>query len=101
MPGLGCSVAVAVVVLLVLVTGGSRGKGILGALGLLVSGVITLASAAFTALCVWVGMKAHWTSDGPGMLFVMLGVVFGAIVTFGFGSLFLSRLSGGPPPPRQ
>jgi hypothetical protein len=40
-------------------------------------------------LLLWVGQKAHWTSDGPGMLLIMIGVVACGFIAFLFGNLTL------------
>lgn len=43
-----------------------------------------------------VGQRARWTSDGPGMLFVMLGVAGSALVAFAtLGGGLLGWLLGG------
>jgi hypothetical protein len=53
------------------------------ALRFLAGGASLLAAVAATAATVglfWLGQKNHWTSDGPGMLFVMIALVVCAIV---------------------
>lgn len=62
---------------------------ILRVLGRVITGLLTLASAALTVLLFYVGEKAHWTSDGPGMLAVMIGIVLFGFLAFLFGGLFL------------
>ena len=42
--------------------------------------LVAVASSAATVGLFWLGQKAHWTSDGPGMLFVMIALVVCAIV---------------------
>lgn len=42
--------------------------------------LVAIAATAATILLFWVGQRAHWTSDGPGMLFVMIALVVCAIV---------------------
>lgn len=42
--------------------------------------LIAIASTMGTTYLFWIGQKANWTSDGPGMLGVMIAVVVGAIV---------------------
>jgi hypothetical protein len=54
-----------------------------GALRLLGGGaalLVALAASAATLGLFWLGHKANWTSDGPGMLFVMIALVVCAIV---------------------
>jgi len=57
------------------------------------TGLITLASAAAAIALFIVGQKAHWTSDGPGMLLVMVGILFCGIFAFVFGGLFFSSFN--------
>ena len=47
--------------------------------------IIALASAAAAIGLIAVGQKAHWTSDGPGMLLIMLGIPICGIVAWFFG----------------
>jgi uncharacterized membrane protein len=62
--------------------GGSRGCS--GACAL----VVAVAATAATAFFVYVGNKNHWTSDGPGMLFIMLGVlVCGGVALSGWAAV--------------
>lgn len=42
--------------------------------------LIAIAATAATILLFWVGHRANWTSDGPGMLFLMIALVVCAIV---------------------
>ncbi len=42
--------------------------------------LVAIAATAATILLFWVGHRANWTSDGPGMLFVMIAIVVCAIV---------------------
>ena len=63
-------------------------------IGLLITGVMSLCAVAFTGLCLYVGNSAHWTGDGPGMLFVMMGVFVGAVACLVCGGMFLSTLAG-------
>jgi hypothetical protein len=42
--------------------------------------VVAIAASAATIGLFWLGHRAHWTSDGPGMLFVMIALVVCAIV---------------------
>lgn len=50
--------------------------------------LVSLLAAAASVGLVMLGMKAHWTSDGPAMLFVMLGIPL-----FGFVALVLGMLA--------
>jgi hypothetical protein len=42
--------------------------------------LVAIAATAATIGLVWLGQKNHWTSDGPGMLGVMIALVVCAIV---------------------
>ena len=44
------------------------------------AGVIAMAAAAAAFGLMAVGHKAHWTSDGPGMLLVMIGIPICGII---------------------
>jgi hypothetical protein len=57
------------------------------------TGLLTLVSAATVAALFIVGQKAHWTSDGPGMLLIMAGILFSGIFTFVFGGLFFNSFN--------
>jgi hypothetical protein len=57
------------------------------------TGLLTLVSAAAAVALFVVGQKAHWTSDGPGMLVIMAGIFFCGIFAFVFGGLFFSSLN--------
>ena len=43
--------------------------------------VVGVIFACLTGGLVWLGCSASWTSDGPGMLFIMMGVAIGAVIT--------------------
>jgi hypothetical protein len=47
--------------------------------------IIALAAAAAAIGLIAVGQKAHWTSDGPGMLLIMLGIPICGIIAWFFG----------------
>ena len=66
---------------------------ILRTLARILTGLLTLTSAAAAAFLFMVGQKAHWTSDGPGMLLIMAGIVFCGLFAFMFGGLFFRSLS--------
>ncbi|MBI3357917.1 MAG: hypothetical protein HY038_14315 [Nitrospirae bacterium] len=55
--------------------------------------LVALASATAMVLLFMVGQKAHWTSDGPGMLLVMVGILFCGMFTFVFGGLFFTSFN--------
>jgi hypothetical protein len=55
----------------------------------IITGSLTLLSLAGMILLFGVGQKAHWTSDGPGMLLIMIGVVACGFFAFLFGNLTL------------
>ena len=71
--------------------------------------LVAVASTAATVGLFWLGQKAHWTSDGPGMLFVMIALVVCAIVAvvgwiFVFGVAATVAVPGralGEAPPRR
>jgi hypothetical protein len=52
--------------------------------------VIALAAAAAAIGLIAIGQKAHWTSDGPGMLLIMLGIPICGLVAWVFGMLVLT-----------
>jgi hypothetical protein len=51
---------------------------------------IALAAAAAAIGLIVVGQKAHWTSDGPGMLLIMLGIPICGIIAWFFGVMALT-----------
>lgn len=54
-------------------------------IGGLLFALVSVATTAVTGLLVWVGMRSGWSSDGPGMLLVMIGVlIFGAASLVGW-----------------
>ncbi len=57
------------------------------------TGLLTLVSASAAVALFVVGQKAHWTSDGPGMLLIMAGIFFCGIFAFVFGGLFFSSFN--------
>ena len=61
----------------------------------LIAAALSVASLSGTVFLFSIGQKAHWTSDGPGMLFIMLGVGICALCTFLFGSILFHSA---PPP---
>lgn len=67
---------------------------ILRTLARLFTGLLTLCSAAITVFLFHVGQNAHWTSDGPGMLAIMLGIVIFGFLTLLFGGLVLQSFNG-------
>lgn len=50
--------------------------------GGLVFGLLSLGASALTVFLIRVGVRNHWSSDGPGMLLIMI-----AILVFGFAAL--------------
>ena len=56
--------------------------------------VIALAAVAAMIGLIAIGQKAHWTSDGPGMLLIMLGIPICGIVAWFFGMLALTTSTG-------
>lgn len=55
--------------------------------------IIALAAAAAAIGLITVGQKAHWTSDGPGMLLIMLGIPICGIVAWFFGLMALTPIA--------
>ncbi|MDR4463115.1 MAG: hypothetical protein MRJ66_02500 [Nitrospira sp.] len=55
--------------------------------------VIALVAAAAAFGLIVVGQKAHWTSDGPGMLLIMVGIPVCGIVAWFFGMLACTATS--------
>lgn len=49
--------------------------------------IIALVAAAAAFGLVAVGHKAHWTSDGPGMLLIMIGIPICGVIAWFFGML--------------
>ena len=49
--------------------------------------VIALAAAAAAIGLIGIGQKAHWTSDGPGMLLIMLGIPMCGTIAWFFAML--------------
>jgi len=68
-------------------------SSIIRTLARMITGLLTLASGAAAAFLFKVGQQAHWTSDGPGMLLIMLGMVFCGLFALVFGGLFFRTLS--------
>lgn len=63
------------------------GNGVIRIIARIVTGGLTLLSLAGVIFLFGVGQKAHWTSDGPGMLVIMIGVVACGFFTLLFGHL--------------
>ena len=62
--------------------------------GVIVFGLLSVATTALTVLLVQVGVKNHWSSDGPGMLLIMIGIgIFGFVSYLGW-SFVLRTLFG-------
>lgn len=81
----------------------TRGRGAALGFGRCLALMIALASSAATVFFVHVGHRAHWTSDGPGMLIVMLGVlVCGGVALTAWGGVLGGLAAPGEddPPPR-
>lgn len=66
---------------------------IIKVLARVVTGGLTLGSAAAAIFLFQVGQQAHWTSDGPGMLLIMAGILFCGIFACVFGGLFFSSFN--------
>jgi len=83
-------------VLGLLIWGLGSGNGAIRVMTRIITGGLTLLSLAGMIFLFGVGQKAHWTSDGPGMLLVMIGVVACGFFAFLFGNLTLL-----PSPPQD
>jgi hypothetical protein len=81
-----------------------------GALRFLTGGfalLVAITGSAATVLLFWLGQKNHWTSDGPGMLFVMIALavcavaaVVGWISVFGVAATVAVPKGAAPRAPR-
>ncbi len=67
--------------------------------GLFLVGLLALASTAATVGLIMVGNHAHWTSDGPGMLLIMIAIGVFGLAAVGLWKLFLAILCGTPSSP--
>lgn len=74
-------------VLGLLIWGLVSGNGVIRIMTRIITGGLTLLSLAGMVFLFGVGQKAHWTSDGPGMLFIMIGVAACGCFAFLFGNL--------------
>lgn len=74
-------------VLGLLIWGLVSGNGVIRIMTRIITGGLTVLSLAGMIFLFGVGQKAHWTSDGPGMLFIMIGVVACGFFAFLFGNL--------------
>ena len=81
------NVLIVSVVLGLLIWGLASGNGAIRMIVRIITGGLTLLSLAGVTFLFGVGRKAHWTSDGPGMLFIMIGVVACGFFAVLFGSL--------------
>ncbi|SPP64492.1 hypothetical protein [Nitrospira lenta] len=88
------------VVLCLLIWGLASGNGVIRGMARIVTGGLTLLSLAGMILLFVVGQKAHWTSDGPAMLFIMIGIVACGLFAFLFGNMTVSSSppQDSPPP---
>ena len=76
-------------VLGLLIWGLVSGNGVIRVMTRIITGSLTLLSLAGMIFLFGVGQKAHWTSDGPGMLLIMIGVVACGFFAFLFWNLTL------------
>ena len=74
-------------VLGLLIWGLVSGNGVIRVMTRIITGSLTLLSLAGMIFLFGVGQKAHWTSDGPGMLLIMIGVPACGFFAFLFGNL--------------
>ena len=75
------------------------GNGVIRVITRIITGSLTLLSLAGMIFLFSVGQKAHWTSDGPGMLLIMIGVAASGFFAFLFGSLTFLPSSPQPSQP--
>ncbi|MEK7870348.1 MAG: hypothetical protein AAB271_08430 [Nitrospirota bacterium] len=75
------------VILGLLIWGLVSQNGVIRIIARIITGGLTLLSLAGMIFLFSVGQKAHWTSDGPGMLLIMIGVVACGFFAFLFGNL--------------
>jgi len=80
-----------------LIWGLVSGNGVIRVITRIITGGLTLLSLAAMIFLFGVGQKAHWTSDGPGMLLIMIGVAACGCFALIFGNLTLIS----PPPQAQ
>lgn len=59
--------------------------------GLAVVIALVATAAAFGLMAI--GHKAHWTSDGPGMLLIMIGIPICGVIAWFFGMLACTATS--------
>jgi len=62
--------------------------------------LVAIVSTAATIWLFWLGQRAHWTSDGPGMLLVMIAIVVFAIVAVG-AWMFVSGIAASAAAPGE
>ena len=86
-------------VLGLLVWGLVSGNGVIRVMTRIITGSLTVLSLAGMIFLFGVGQKAHWTSDGPGMLLIMIGVVACGFFAFLFGNLTLFSFPPQDSPP--
>lgn len=79
-------------IFVVLLWGLSSGIAVVRILAGLLSGAVGLAGVAAAVGLIAVGQKAHWTSDGPGMLLIMLAIPIFGIIGFVFLSMALKAM---------
>jgi hypothetical protein len=63
--------------------------------------VIALAAAAAAIGLISIGQKAHWTSDGPGMLLIMLGIPICGIIAWFFAILAFTTTASSEDTPSE
>jgi hypothetical protein len=69
--------------LVTLIVVGARRGGIFGTVARIALSLLALTFSAVAVGLLVTGQMAHWTSDGPGMLLIMLGLVVSALIALG------------------
>ncbi len=80
------AIAWAAAAVLTLAVWGAWQGGAIGWIGRAVLVVLTLVFTAIAVALLWTAQKMHWTSDGPGMLLILMGLVLSALLAFGLGT---------------
>lgn len=67
---------------------------ILHLIGGLLLGLISLSLTALTLFLISVGVRNHWSSDGPGMLMIMIGIGVLGVTALGSWMITLGAFFG-------
>ena len=72
----------------------SSGGSAVRLVGKIITLVLALAASAVTLFLIGVGVDNKWSSDGAGMLAVMIGVLLFGLAAFALWGLLIASLSG-------